>query len=69
MGIPAAGTTMVDALRDEDLFSTCSFQVGLLEFPNSKFILDRLRERLNKHLIFPRDLHVLQCDGNDFATC
>jgi hypothetical protein len=45
MGIPAAGTAMVDSLRDEDLFSTCSFQVGLLEFPDPKFILERIRER------------------------
>jgi hypothetical protein len=47
IGTPAAGATMVDALRNEDLFSRCSFQVGLLEFPDPKFILARLRERFN----------------------
>ena len=52
LGIPAAGTTMVGALRDEDLFSTCSFQVGILEFPDPKFILVRLRERF-KDPTFP----------------
>ena len=52
IGIPEAGTAMVDALRDEDLFSTCSFQVGLLEFPDPKFILERLRERF-KNPDFP----------------
>jgi hypothetical protein len=46
MGIPASGTAMVNALRNEGLFSTCSFQVGILEFPDQRFILDRLRERL-----------------------
>jgi hypothetical protein len=45
MGIPAAGTAMVDALRNEDFVSRCSFQVGILEFPDQKFILERLRER------------------------
>jgi hypothetical protein len=45
MGIPAAGTTMVDTLRNEDLFSRCSFQVGILEFPDPKFILAELRKR------------------------
>ncbi len=47
MGIPAAGTTMVGALRNEDLFSRCSFQVGILEFPDPKFILVQFRKRLN----------------------
>ena len=47
MGIPAAGTTMVGALRNEDLFSRCSFQVGILEFPDPKFILAQFRKRLN----------------------
>ena len=46
IGIPAAGVIMMDALRNEGLFSTCSFQVGILEFPDRKFILDRMRERL-----------------------
>ena len=44
MGIPAAGTTMVDSLRNEDLFNHCSFQTGILEFPDPKFILVRLRK-------------------------
>jgi hypothetical protein len=44
MGIPAAGTTMVDSLRNEDLFNHCSFQMGILEFPDPKFILVRLRK-------------------------
>jgi hypothetical protein len=46
LGIPGAGTTMVDALRNENLFSRCSFQTGILEFPDPKFILVQLRKRL-----------------------
>ena len=45
MGIPAAGAAMVDGLRNEDLFSRCSFQVGILEFPDPKFILEQLHKR------------------------
>jgi hypothetical protein len=44
MGIPAAGTTMVDSLRNEELFNHCSFQTGIVEFPDPKFILVRLRK-------------------------
>jgi len=47
MGISAAGTIMVDSLRHEDLFSYCSFQTGILEFPDPRFILVRLRKRFN----------------------
>lgn len=47
LGVPAAGTAMVDSLRNEDLFSHCSFQAGILEFPDPKFILVRLRKRFN----------------------
>jgi len=47
MGISAAGTIMVDSLRHEDLFSYCSFQPGILEFPDPRFILVRLRKRFN----------------------
>jgi hypothetical protein len=45
MGISAAGTIMVDSLRHEDLFYHCSFQVGILEFPDPKFILVQFRKR------------------------
>jgi hypothetical protein len=47
MGIPEAGTIMVDALRDDDLFSRCSFHAGILEFPDPKFILVQLRKRFS----------------------
>jgi hypothetical protein len=47
MGIPAAGTTMVNSLRSEGLFSICSFQAGILEYPDPKFILEQLRKQLN----------------------
>lgn len=46
MGIPVAASTMVDAFRNEELSSRCTFQVGILEYPDRKFILERMRERL-----------------------
>lgn len=46
MGIPAAATTMVDAFRNENVSSRCAFQVGVLEYPDRKLILERMRERL-----------------------
>jgi hypothetical protein len=47
MGISDAGNIMVDSLRNEDLFSHCSFQAGILEFPHPKFILVQFRKRFN----------------------
>jgi hypothetical protein len=47
MGIPAAGNIMVDSLRNEDLFSHCSFQAGILEFPDPQFILALFRKRFS----------------------
>jgi len=52
LGTREAGATMVDALRNEDLFSRCSFQVGILEYPDRKFILERMRDRF-KDTDFP----------------
>ena len=46
LGSNGAGAAMVDAVRDEALFSRCSFQVGLWEFPNKRFILDQMRALL-----------------------
>ncbi len=52
MGISAAGSIMVDSLRNEDLFSHCSFQAGILEFPDPKIILAQFRKRF-KDADFP----------------
>jgi hypothetical protein len=37
---------MIDALKDEDLFSRCSFQAGIWEFPNKRLILKQMRALL-----------------------
>jgi hypothetical protein len=47
MGISDAGNIMVDSLRNEDLLSHCSFQAGILEFPDPKFILVQFRKRFS----------------------
>jgi hypothetical protein len=39
---------MVDALTDEALFSRCAFQVGIWEFPNKRFILERISQLLKQ---------------------
>ena len=47
LGTPAAADIMVDATRDEELFSTCSFQTGVLQYPDKKLILKKMRKRFN----------------------
>jgi hypothetical protein len=46
LGTNEAGTAMVDALRDDALFSICSFQAGIWEFPDRRFILEQMRALL-----------------------
>lgn len=43
LGTKEAGAAMVQALRDERLFSTCSFQGGLWGVPDRRFILAQMR--------------------------
>ena len=46
LGTNEAGAAMVDAIRDEALFSRCSFQAGIWEFPDRRFILEQMRALL-----------------------
>jgi hypothetical protein len=48
LGTEGAGAAMVDALTDEALFSRCAFQVGIWEFPNKRFILERISQLLKQ---------------------
>ena len=47
LGTSGAADTMIDSLRDTDVFSMCSFQTGLLQYPDRKFVLNAMRQRFD----------------------